>query len=437
MGNSYNWGIPEQPEQTSQRPSQTATTTSPNAKASRNSGLAKKMGVGAVAVMAVAALGAGSFQIFKVMQSSAPHPLGITDEVARDLVGSEFDDCMLTPELIQAAGIKDLKQSENEDNTCVGYFDGPDGNNNVEVKILVKQSSSGAEPNPDIEGWKSYVNYDDPELEAPNFNDLVEALPSYSPTSYTDGTSTYLLSDELSLNKEGRFCRLEGEEREIEGVHLIGPSCDSIAPLANQIMNVVKQDIYNSSGSDFFEIKDKPTYVETQPTTTVDITVPGFREAYDSVPELGTEMVTLEEDFDGSKFIVNNIYSGKDNNFDVCMDAVYTLGNKVTDKSRATFHLPSISMIGSDGSMFTLNKDYESKGLKDGESMDITYCGNYESTRILKVSNVEYVAVFSDSVGSYFAPEYSFNRDGVPNSIAKWSQTQDEDHDTNEESESV
>lgn len=75
-------------------------------------------------MVAVAVLGVGGFQVYKATQTGAPNPIGITDEVAEDLVRSEFDDCMLTPELSQAAGIKDLKPSEDEDNTCVGYFAG-------------------------------------------------------------------------------------------------------------------------------------------------------------------------------------------------------------------------------------------------------------------------------------------------------------------------
>ncbi|QCB29230.1 hypothetical protein [Corynebacterium endometrii] len=411
MSDSYNWGLPQQPQKAPQQqpqPNQTARTASPTPQPSGNSGLAKKVGIGAVAVVAVAALGVGGFQVYKSTQVGAPNPLGITDEVAEDLVRSEFDDCMLTPELIQAAGIKELKQSEDDDNTCVGYFEGPNGNNNVEVRIRVQQSSSGEAGRSDIEGWKEYSSAPDSQQEELNFVNFVNSLEGEVPDS----------------SGHVNYCRLEGDEREIEGVHLIGPTCDSLAPLANQIMNVVKQDIYNSTDTDFFEIKDKPTYVETQPTTTVDVALPGFYEAYDNAPESGSEVEILERYFEGSTLTVTAPYASTEHAYDVCMDAVYTLGTK-TDPDRSGYDLPSIQMIASDGSVSTMLidfKDYGDHRLSAGDSIDLAYC----STE----SNDDYVAVFSDENQDEYYRELRYSREGVPNTIAKWSRIQEEESES-------
>lgn len=196
-------------------------------------------------------------------------------------------------------------------------------------------------------------------------------------------------------------------------------------------MNVVKQDIYNSTDADFFEIKDKPTYVETQSTNTVDVTLPGFYEAYDNAPESGTEKTILENDFEGSTLTVTAPYASTDDGYDVCMDAVYTLGTK-TNPHRSGYALPSIQMLGSDGSVSTRVKDYVSRRVSAGDSIDVTYCG-YTDDRddySLAISDVEYLAVFSDENQDEYYKEHRYSREGVPNTIAKWSQTQEDESES-------
>lgn len=424
MSDSYDWGAPQQPTQPEKQPATSGPAGfagpagSDKPKPAGGSGLGKKIGIGAIAVVAVAALGVGGFQVFKASQGADPNPIGITDEVAQDLVRHEFDDCMLTPELIEASGIKDLKQMEDygDGNYCQGYLDGPGGVNKVPVQIRVEQSSSGDASRSDVEGWKEYEYVSDEDDVNADFKQIVESWDAYSDAYY---------------DQPDRYCRLEGDERELEKVHLVGPTCESVTPLANQLMNVVKQDIYLNTKAGFFEIKDKPEYVETQPAGSVDTVVPGFREAYDNAPELGTEFDNAQGDFDGSKFKITDVYADPEDYWDVCIDGVFTLGTK-EERGNSTFYLPQVKLVGSDGQVIDTSSDYDYNRLEEGESMDIRYCGDYYSSQTLPATNVEFVIVGSEKDGS----DTVFTRDGEPIVLGTWSQAQDDTIKSDGESDS-
>lgn len=380
----------------------------------KKSSASKAIAIGAVALVAVAALGVGGFQVYKSTQGNADAPLGIDGEVAQRLVADRFDDCMLTPELVEAAGIKDLKVSERDPNICVGHFEGANGGTHSEVRIQVDAESNGDAERSDIEGWREVVREPG---QSSTTEDNVDVDFNYVLSTQNSGSSDYYRYPEPG------FCRLEGDERELSQIHLTGPSCVSLAPLAKQMMNLVKYDLYAKDDASFFEIKDQPNYAESEPTGAVDVTLPGFKQQFDAAPETGTEIDVLQPDLDGSTFKVTNIVDGEESYRDVCVDTEFTLGTLKDNEDASMYYFPELLMIGSDGSVEKLRSDYTNRQLDEGNTAELQYCGNSFEHSDLRFKDIQYVLIAPDIEGRTYRLEDHYERDGSPNLVAKFTQS--------------
>ncbi|WP_136141845.1 hypothetical protein [Corynebacterium endometrii] len=410
MSKSYDWGATNSPEPvnppTSQFPAQgvadqsaefeTQYASANNSQpATKKSGIGKKVGIGALALALIAGAGVGGFQAYKNMQNPEPNPAGVSDEVAMDFARGDIEDCEAIPaEVFTSVGIKDYSLNA-ESGNCGGTVMSADGKTEAQVTVKISSGAWEAEASP-VEGWSEAVLNDMP-----------------GDSSMEDVIS--LINDGSGYSERSQpSCLLNGTERETSAVFLEAPTCGVLYPLAHQINNLYEQNKYLTQKTDFFELKEQPTYTPVEVATLQVPKFEGFNEAFDAAPEFGTEVTSLQEQFNDSKFVVDGAEEVGDGYY--CFPVTFTLGPE-KDEDSDTFALPRLYVISQYGGFEHINDRAGWTSVKVGESEEYEYCGSLPVELIPGQTETKYLVVYSDFNDS---GEAVFDTDGELNTIGKF-----------------
>lgn len=271
-----------------------------------------------------------------------------------------------------------------------------DGKTEAQVTVTIDSETSWEGEASPVEGWGEEVVYDMPDDSS--MEDVISLINDGSRASESSQPS----------------CTLNGNERETSAVILEAPTCGVLYPLAHQINNLYEQNKYLTQKTDFFELKEQPTYAPVEVATLRVPKFEGFTEAFDAAPEFGTEVTSLQEQFNDSKFVVDGAEEDGDGYY--CFPATFTLGPD-KDEDSDTFALPRLYVISQYGGFAQINDRAGWTSLKVGESEEYEYCGKLPVDPVPSQAETKYLVVYSDFNDS---GEAVFDTDGELNTIGKF-----------------
>lgn len=351
----YDWGVPSQPangpaQQSAGNGAPPQFGPSPQGQQNKPRKNLKPWAYVALAVVVIAALVYAGLWIYQATRGTEKGPLGWENEqIAKHASNNKLADCDLGEEFWNSVGLKDVEVSGNEE-TCKGWYETADGGE-VLVTMKIDSSSSGVSVPDDsvslsgdgLRGWSAQEKSE-------------EGYLSSEPTE----KCTY-------YSKSGLFV----------GTLSTPAKCGALKPLASQLTNLDIQDREATASKDLTDF-DSPEYLPVN-VEAVEVSSPLWEKLGKNVAKTGEAQDVKDRDYAGSKITVDKIDA---DGTSVCADATFRLGRE--DSSFAfRFHVPDMRVVLPTGSTLSLDRDPERLRLKEGETVELTYCGDLEDSEYL------------------------------------------------------